>query len=118
MHLTARCQWILLSFSTVILSTVIFQEASAGRYPVGITRSAVESLRDHGTYIVHFKSHATEKELNQFVTALVIKSIKEKNFSAEIIEKLFVIKCLTARLSSKAIDWVRTVCISKLTIKA
>lgn len=112
MRLTASPQWILLSISTVILSAVFYQEASAGHYPVRITRSAVESLRDRGTYIIHFKSHVTEEELDQFATALVMKSMKEKNFSAEIIEKLFVIKCLTARLSRRALNWVKTVYIS------
>ena len=114
MRLTARPQWII--FSTVILSTVFYREISAGRIPVRVTRSAVESLRDHDIYIITFKSYVTEKELDQFATTLAIKSIKETNFSVEIIEKLFVIKCLTARLSRKALNWVRTVYICKLAV--
>ena len=117
MHLSARPQWITISVLTVILSTLFYQEVSAGRrIPVRVTRSAVESLRDHGTYIVHFKSHVTEKELHQFSTILMIKSMKERNFFVEIIEKLFVIKYLTARLSRRALNWVRAVYICKLTI--
>ena len=116
MHSTAGNQWVMILFLLVILSTVFYQEVSAGRGPASITRSAVESLRDRGTYIICFKSHVSKKELHRFAAALARMSTKESNFAAEIIEKLFVIKCLTARLSRRALSWVRTVYICKSTI--
>ena len=70
-------------------------------------RSAVESFRDLGTYIIHFKYHVTEEELKQFAAALSQSYDKRENFTAEIIEELFIIKCLTARLSGTALSWVR-----------
>ena len=97
-------------FITVTLGTVCYQEVSAGHGPVRVTRSAVESLRDRGTYIIHFKDHATEEELQQFTATLMTNSTKE-NFTADVIEELFIIKCLTARLSGRALLWVRTVYI-------
>ena len=98
-------------FITVTLGTVSYQEVSAGRGPVRVTRSAVESLRDHGTYIINFKDQATEEELQQFTATLMTNSAMEENFTAEVIEELFIIKCLTARLSGRALRWVRTVYI-------
>ena len=53
MHLTAGNQWVMILFLTVILSAVYYQEVSAGRGLARVTISAVESLRDHGTYIIH-----------------------------------------------------------------
>ena len=111
MHSTAGNQWMTILFITVTLCTVSYQEVSAGRSAVRVTRSAVESLRDRRTYIIHFKDHATEEELQQFTATLMTTSAKEENFTAEVIEELFIIKCLTARLSGKALCWVRTVYI-------
>ena len=85
------------------LGTVCYQEVSAGNGPVRVTRSAVRSLRDSGTYIIRFEDHATEEELQQF-TATLRKFASE---TVEIIEELFVIKYLTARLSGRALSWVR-----------
>ena len=103
-------------FAIVILGTVCYQEVSASRGPVRITRSAVESLRDRGTYIICLKDHVTEEGLQQFAAALPRSSDKDKKFIAEIIEELFVIKCLTARLSGRSVlswvSWVRIICIS------
>ena len=96
---------------TSILGTVCYQEVSAGRHPVRFTRSAVESLRDRGTYIIHFKDHVSEEELQQFTAALRRSSAKEGNFTAEIIGELFIIKCLTARLSVRALSWVSAIYI-------
>ena len=104
MHSTAGNQWVMTLCLIVILSTVYYQEVSAGRGPARVTISAVESLRDRGTYIIHFKSHVSEKELHRFAAALARRSTRESNFAAEIIEKLFVIKCLTARLSKRALS--------------
>ena len=95
--------------ATVILGTVCYQEVSAGHGPVRVTRSAVESLRDHGTYIIQFKSHVTGKELQQFAATLTRKSVMKENFSVEIIERLFIVKCLIAKLSRRALSWVRIV---------
>ena len=103
----------LILLATVILGTVCYQEVSAGRRPVRVTRSAVESLRDRGTYIICFKDHVTE-ELQQFSAALSESSDKDENFTAEIIEELFIIKCMTARLSATALSWVRAIYMSTL----
>ena len=48
----------------------------------------------------------TEEELQQFAATLSRSYDKGENFITEIIE-LFVIKCLTARLSRRALSWVR-----------
>ena len=93
-------QWMMI----FILATVCYQEVSAGSGPVRVTRSAVTSLRDPGTYLIRFKDNATEEELQQF-TATLMKSASK---TVEIIEELFIIKYLTARLSGRALSWVRT----------
>ena len=49
----------------------------------------------------------TEEELQQFAATLSRSYDKGENFITEIIEELFVIKCLTARLSRRALSWVR-----------
>ena len=96
--------------ATVILGALCYQEVSAGRHdPVRVTRSAVESLRDRGTYIICFKDHVTEEELQQFTATLLRSSDEDENFKAEIIEGSFSIRCLTARLSEKALSWVRLI---------
>ena len=56
--------------ATVTLGTMCYQEASTGHGPVRVTKSSDENLRDRGTYIICFKDHVTEEELQQFVTAL------------------------------------------------
>ena len=104
-------QWMMILFLTVILSTVCYQGVCAGRGPVRVTRSVVESLRDHGTYIISFKHHVTEEELLRFSAALSKSADEDEIFTTEIIEELFVIKCLTAKLSRRALSWVRTVCL-------
>ena len=96
-------------FANVLLGTVCYQEVSAGRGPVRVTTSAVESLRDRGTYIICFKEHATEEELQHFTAVLSGSSAKGEKFTAEIIEEMFVIKCLTAKLSGRALSWVSAV---------
>ena len=97
--------------ATVILSTVLNQVISTDYAPVKVTRSADESLRDRGTYIICFQHHVTGKELQKFVAALSRRSAKEENFTVEIIAELFIMKCLTARLSGRALSWVRIVWI-------
>ena len=46
----------------------------------------------------------TKEEL-QWFTATLMKSASE---TVDIIEELFIIKCLTARLSRRTLSWVRT----------
>ena len=53
--------------ATVILGAVYYQEVSANDGPVRVEISADESMRDRGMYIIHFKDHTTEEELQQFV---------------------------------------------------
>ena len=110
MHSLAGDQWMMILLATVILGAVCYQEVSAGRHgPVQVTRSAIESLRDRGTYIICFKDHVTEEELQQFTATLLRSSDEDENFKAEIIEGSFSIGCLTARLSVKALSWVRLI---------
>ena len=106
MHPPAGLQWISMLFATAVLGTLCYQEASAGCGPVRVTRSAVESFRDHGTYIINFKDQVTEEELQQFAATLSKSYDKGEKFIAEIIEELFIVKCLTVRLSGKALSWV------------
>ena len=103
-------------FAAAILGTVCYQEVSASHGPVRVTRSrsAVESLRDHDTYIIHLKDHVSEEKLQHFTAVLSGSSAKGEKFTAEIIEELFIIKCLIARLSRRALSWVRIIYISKL----
>ena len=108
MHPSAGHQWMMILFAAAILGTVCYQEVFAGRGPVRVTRSAVESLRDRGTYIICHNDHVTEEELQQFAAALPISYDEEEKLTDEIIEELFIIKCLTARLSRRALSWVRT----------
>ena len=105
MYLTAKSEWRILTFLAILLGTVYYQGVFASHLPVKVTRSADESLRDCDTYIIKFKS---EKDLHPFATDLTLKSEKESNFSAEIIEEMLIMKCLTARLSRSALDWVRS----------
>ena len=48
-------QWMIISFAAAVLGSVCYQEVYAGRGPIRVTRSAVEGLRDCGTYIILFK---------------------------------------------------------------
>jgi len=116
MHSTAEHQWLVILLLTVITSIMCYQEVSAAHRQAKVTRSPVESLQDHGTYIIYFKNHVTEEEQRQFATMLTRTSTKRENFAVGIIENLFIIKCLTASLSASALNWVRTVCICELAI--
>ena len=71
-----------------------------------VTRSANKNLRITDNYIIHFKENVTEEQLHRFVTNLVKKSNQSKKFTAEIHQKFFTIKCLTAKLSKRALAWV------------
>lgn len=85
-------------------SAVLFWQGASGQ--ARVTRSAYEGLRIYDNYIVNFKENVTEKQLNRFVANLVKKSNRSKLFSAEILQKFFTIRCLTARLSKRALAWV------------
>ena len=98
---------------TLVIGCVIFQDVSG---VVRVKRSANENLRDPGTYIVHFKDSTTDEQLQHFVKQLTRRSIRNVNFQGILISKYLAIKCLTVRLSDKALQWVRiklitTVCI-------
>ena len=68
--------------------------------------SAEVYLRDQSTYIICLKSGVTEIEQQHFVGKLKRKSKTAKHFGVEIMEKFFMINCLTAKLSKKALQWV------------
>ena len=114
MHFPVENQRIMILIEIVILCTMCYQVVSAGHGPVRVTRSAIESVRDRGTYIICLKDHVTEEELQQFTAALSRSSTKDENFTVEIIKEMFIIKCLTATLSERALSWVRNVYTCKL----
>ena len=99
-------QWLMITAS-FFLGIVYCQTVFGSPSQLKVTRTAVESLRDHGTYIIHFNDTITETELQNFTAILESKSKITKHFAAEIIEKFFIINCLTAKLSRKALQWVR-----------
>ena len=99
-------QRILLAAASFFLGLVYCQTVFGSSSKATVTRSAVESLRDHGVYIIYFKNDVPEIKLQHFVTVLERKS-KLFVFIAEIIGKFLDIKCLTAKLSKKALRWVR-----------
>ena len=100
-----RHQWLMIMVS-FYLSDVYCQRILGDSSQSRIAKSAVEHLRDRGTYIIHFKSTVTEIEQQHFAAVLETKSKTTKRFVVEIIEKLFTINCLTAKLSKKASHWV------------
>ena len=89
--------WLLI----IALSLVYCQTAFSSSGHVNVSRSAFEHLRDRGIYIISFGNTVTELELQHFAAVL------EEQFTVEIIEKFFIIKCLIARLSKRALHWVR-----------
>ncbi|XP_065901879.1 extracellular serine proteinase-like [Dysidea avara] len=87
----------------LIFGCVIFQDVSG---VARVKRSADENLRDPGTYIVHFEDSTTDAQLHHFVKQLNRRSNSRTKFEAEIISEYPNIKCLTAKLSEKALKWV------------
>ena len=87
MHSPVGHQWIMILLATVILGAVCYQELSAGGGPVRVEISADESMRDRGMYIIRFKDHTTEEELQQFVATLSSSFEDDKSFTTEIIEE-------------------------------
>ena len=96
--------WCIILTYIFTFALVVWQEASSSAV---VTRSTDESLRIHDVYIIHFKENATEKRLQRFVATLIRKTNCTRNFSAEVLQQFLNIKCLTARLSAKALSWVR-----------
>jgi len=83
---------------------IIFQDVSG---IARITRSTDENLRDQGTYIVHFQDRVTEAQIQHFAKRLNRKSSRKAKFEAEVISEYPSINCLAARLSQRALKWVR-----------
>ena len=100
------CQYLILA---LIFGCVIFQDVSG---VTRVKRCADENLRDPGTYIVHFEDSTTDAQLQHFVKQLNRRSNRKAKFEVEIISEYSNIKCLTARLSDKALKWVRVMFIS------
>jgi len=88
---------------TLVLCCVIFQDVSG---IARVTRSNDENLRDIGTYIVHFEDSITDAQLQHFTKQLLRRTSRKVKFEAEIISEYPSIKCLTARLSKRALKWV------------
>ena len=89
---------------TLVIGCVIFQDVSG---VVRVKRSANENLRDPGTYIVHFKDSTTDAQLQDFVKQLTRRPNGGIEFEVETISEYINIKCLTARMSKRAVKWVR-----------
>ena len=87
----------------LIFGCVTFQDVSG---VARVKRSADENLRDPGTYIVRFEDSTTDAQLHHFVKQLN-RSDRKAKFAAKIIAEYPNIKCLTARLSERALKWVR-----------
>ena len=87
----------------LIFGCVIFQDVSG---VVRVKRSADENLRDPGTYIVHFEDSTTDAQLQHFVKQLNRRSNRRAKFEAKIISEYPSLKCLTVRLSKRALKWV------------
>jgi len=97
-----RYYWCLIL--TLIFGCVILQDVSG---VARVRRSADESLRDPGTYVIHFEDNTTDSQLQQFTKQLIRRSYKVAKFEAIIIAEYPNIKCLTVRLSERALEWVR-----------
>jgi len=91
-------------FYQCLILTLILQDISG---VARVKRSAIEKLRNPGTYIVHFKDNTTDAQLQQFTKQLIRRFTSRPKFEAKIITEYPYIKCLTARLSEKALKWVR-----------
>ena len=89
--------WLLIMALGIVYCQTAFGSSSQAK----VSKSAFEHLRDRGIYIIQFSNTLTELELQHFAAVL------EEQFTVEIIEKFFIIKCLTARLSKRALHWVR-----------
>ena len=100
-----KSHWLLItaSFLSLVYCQVVYGCPSQAR----VKKSAVDTLQDYGIYIVHFKSNTKETEQQHFVAVLNRKLNTTVDFVVEIIENFFAIKCLTAKLSKTALQWVR-----------
>ena len=89
---------------TLVIGCVIFQDVSG---VIRVKRSANENLRDPGTYIVHFKDSTTDAQLQHFAKQLARRSNRSVEFEVEMVSEYINIKCLAARMSKRAVRWVR-----------
>jgi len=107
-------------FLLLIFGCFIFQDASG---VAKVKTSADEHLNDPGTYIVHFEDNATIAQLQYFTKQLIRRSNRRSNrrrrvkFEAKIISEFPNIKCLTVRLSHRALKWVRIISYIQTLIK-
>ena len=85
---------------TLVISCVTFQDVSG---VARVKRSANENLQDPGTYIVHLKDNVTDVQLHQFAKQLTMRHNRKRKFE---VTEYTSIKCLTARLSEKSLQWV------------
>ena len=88
---------------TLIFICGIFKDTSG---VVKFKRSTDKNLRDPGTYIVHFKDNTTDSQQHHFAEQLNRRSNRRPKFEAKIIAEYPNIKCLTTKLSEKALKWV------------
>jgi len=92
---------------TLIFGCVIIQDVSG---VTRVQRSVDENMHDSGIYVVHFKDTTTNLQLHHFAKHLIRRSNEKRNFDAIMIAEYPNIKRLTARLSKRALKWVRIMC--------
>ena len=91
----------------LIFGSIIFQHISGA---ARIEKSADENSRDSGTYIIQFEDSATDVQLRHFAEQVNRKSNERaKHFEAKIIAEYPSLKFITARLSDRALKWVRMI---------
>ena len=88
-----------------LLSCTVFQDSSG---VTSVNRSAQVTLRDPGTYIIQFQDNSTDAKLQHFMEKLIERSCNRTNFKVEIITRFFSFHLLIAKLSERALKWVRS----------
>ena len=88
---------------------MVLEGVFAGLGVADVIRSKDESMRDPGTYIIHFEENTTDAQLQIFVKQLLTMSTQraEEGFKVDVIAEYFGSDLLTAKLSENALHWVR-----------
>jgi len=90
----------------LVLGCAILEDASG---IAKVRRSADENSRDSGTYIIQLEDSATDTQLQHFTKQLNERSNRREKFEGNIITEFPNINCLIARLSKRALKWVRMI---------
>ena len=90
----------------LVIGCTILEDASG---IAKVRRSADENLRDPGTYIIQLEDSATDAQLQHFTKQLNERSNRRAKFEGNIIAEFPNINCLIAKLSERALKWVRMI---------